>query len=232
MGGYRYKMNMTTGRLDMVRGLSGAGTTPTSQKSVEATLYNGECPVVHSVGAAWQSAEVLTVDVTDIIILANALKVAFNGHIASFGAGATHVNADGVNPVTAANATDWTTACQLAFDLMIQYTDHNTDAELGAAWLYHQAQNGATHVLSFGTINYTADGMLAALNEIKLKFNTHDTDSTSHVTKDLFQVATADATYVWKDSAYLPRVDSSNPLNAALIDSVVDDYALITFYFG
>ena len=118
--------------------------------------------------------------------LANALKIAMNAHAADAAEHATA--ADTVNyPVATADATTLTTLYALVGALLTAYDAHDTDAELGAAWAYHIAQETSDHSLASAVAPTTEAESLTKLTDLLSKYNAHDADSTCHTTGSLHQ---------------------------------------------
>lgn len=121
------------------------------------------------------------------IALANDLKAKYNAHRVDVTEHTTA--ADNTHVVTASDAYELDGLIALVTDLVTQYAAHNADAELGAAWVYHAAQNATTHVLSSTTTPTTLGECLTLLDDLKAKYNAHDADGTSHGTDTLHQTA-------------------------------------------
>jgi hypothetical protein len=205
------------------------GTTITNDYTMYQGLGVGPNTIIHGRGVRTVGVDVWSADTTNLILLANDLKAKYNAHRVDL---AQHPFADGVNIVTAADASDFDSCYSLVGDLMIQYTAHNADAELAAAWAYHLGQNSSTHVLSFGVIPYTNAGVVAAINEIKTKYNAHDDDNASHMFDSLHQTAVASTLEQWAyNTTYIIREDATDILNNIIVDSLGIDYNKFTFYF-
>lgn len=224
-----YKFNVITGKFDLVTSLTGTGTSPVSQKTVYATLYNGACPVVHNANAEWNSAEVMTLDLTTLMAMANSIRKKYEDHRVF--AGGHPASVDAINIVTEPDCTDWITMYALINNILTVYTAHNADAELAGGWAFHAGVNTIPHLSQVPPIVNTYTGMIAALNALELVFNAHDNDAASHPVVGTCQVALPSVSAVWNDSLYVPRQDPADVLNSAIIDSVVSDLAKVTFYF-
>lgn len=125
------------------------------------------------------------------IALANSLKTVYAAHIAD---ATDHTTlADAVNVVTAADASSSATLYLLVADLLTQYDAHEGDAELGAAWVYHAAQEGGDASLASTVAPTTIEEAITKLNDLKAKLNTHDADATTHGVGSRHQEATANA---------------------------------------
>jgi hypothetical protein len=225
MGNYRYKINALTGLFDMVNKTSGSST---SEYTMYSALTAGVNTITHGRNARTTSVDVWSLDATNLIALVNDIRTKYTVHIASVN---LHAHTDATNVITAPAATDLLTAYNLAVDIMNQYIAHNADAELAGGWAYHSGKNSPTHVLSFAGITFTSTTLIAALNEIKLKFNAHDGDTASHGPGVLHPVIVDDVFAVWAYSVYAPREDSSDILNNIIIDSSVSDLIKLTLYF-
>lgn len=113
------------------------------------------------------------------IELANQIKSKYNAHAAS---GTLHAHADSTNLTTSTDAHDLASLIVLTTELIADFTAHNADANLAAAWLYHGAQQvGApAHTLASTTTPETLADCKTILDDIKTKYNAHDADATAH----------------------------------------------------
>lgn len=139
--------------------------------------------------AAYQvrTAGLPRVDLEGAIDLANDLKSKYNLHRAD---AAQHLTApDTTNTVSATDAYDEATLITLTNQLVTRYTAHNADAELGAAWVYHDGQNSSTRVLSSTTSATTINECITLLDDLKTKYNAHDADAGSHGATSSHQVS-------------------------------------------
>ncbi len=121
--------------------------------------------------------------------LANAIKAAYTTHIADTSEHTTA--ADATNTVSADNAIDETTLLALVVELITDYDAHEGDAELGATWLYHAAQEASDHSLASITSPTTITEAVTILNDMLIKYNAHDADTTAHGVGSSHQVSTA-----------------------------------------
>lgn len=128
------------------------------------------------------------------ITLANALKTTMNAHAAD---GVEHgTAADATNfPISAADATDATDLITLVTELLTAYDAHEGDSELGAAWVFHNAQEAGDVSLASAVAPTTLQECITRLNDLKTKFNSHDADATAHTVGSAHQEATANAAY-------------------------------------
>jgi len=139
----------------------------------------------------------LRVEVDDVqglasaITLANALKATYTAHIADATEHGTA--ADATNVITAADATDLATLLTLVGDMLTQYDAHEGDSELGAAWLYHNAQEAGDVSLASAVAPTDLGEAFARLNDLKAKFNSHDADATAHTAGSAHQESTVDS---------------------------------------
>jgi hypothetical protein len=118
-------------------------------------------------------------DLADAMALANALKATMNAHAAD---AAQHTTAvDNVNfPVVTADATSLATLLTLVGDLLTAYDVHDDDAELGAGWAYHAAQEAADHSLDSAVAPANLAEAIVRLNDLLAKYNAHDADAVCH----------------------------------------------------
>ena len=142
---------------------------------------------------------------------ANDIKAKFNAHIAD---GAAHGGpfVDTVNTVLSPDATDLDSLVTLTNELTTKYKGHDDDAELLSP-NFHQAQETSDNSLSSLLTVSTLSECLDRLNEIKLKFNAHDADPSSHVTSSSYQV-----------------ISFSEPTAAGSPGSNAYIYTLVAFY--
>jgi hypothetical protein len=131
------------------------------------------------------------VGLSSAITLANAIKAKFNSHIADATEHAT--STDTANVVTSPDATDLASLITLTNELTTDYDAHEGDAELGAAWLYHDAQEAGNVSLAATTAVTSIPTCIVRLNNMKTQFTAHDADDTAHGTKDEYPVTTASA---------------------------------------
>lgn len=159
-----------------------------------AKLAAGFSLGIEIVDAKTTSREENIAGLSSAITLANSLKTITNAHAADAAEHATA--ADTVNyPVATADATDLATLLALSGALLTAYDAHDDDAELGAAWAYHIAQEAGDASLTSAVTPTTLQEAITRLNDLKAKYNTHDADGTAHTTGSTHQVATSDAAY-------------------------------------
>jgi len=126
------------------------------------------------------------------ILLANALKDTINVHYADAGAG-TEEHASAQAALAEADASDLASLIALTAEMLTSYDAHDDDAELGAAWVYHVAQEAGNASLASAVAPTTLAECITRLNDIKAKVNTHMADATAHEDGDSPQEATADS---------------------------------------
>lgn len=126
------------------------------------------------------------------IALANSLKTVTNAHAAD---ATEHVaGADATNyPVATADATDLATLLALSGALLTAYDVHDDDAELAAAWLYHEGQETGNHTPTSVVTPTTLNEAITRLNDLKSVYNAHDADAAAHLVGSAHQEATVDA---------------------------------------
>jgi hypothetical protein len=125
------------------------------------------------------------------IRMANALKAAYNLHIADVGEHTA--GADGTNIVTAADAGTLATLITLVKDIIHQYGHHDDDAELGGLWAFHAAQEAANHTFASVVAPTTLADCVTLLADMQAKYNAHDADGTAHGTDTQHQLTIDDA---------------------------------------
>lgn len=137
-----------------------------------------------------RNAGLPSVTLTALYELANQIKAKFNAHIAS----AIHTTAiDATNQVTSPDAYDPVSLWTLAVELITDYTAHNADANLSSAWAYHAAQQTGTKLLTSSTRPNSLSELKALLDDIKAKYNSHDSDATAHSSGSTQQVSKVSA---------------------------------------
>jgi len=146
------------------------------------------------------------IELEGAIDLANAIRTAYIAHIADASEHTTA--ADTVNTISAAAAHDFDSLVTLVTELLVDYDAHEADAELGAAWAYHEAQEASDHSLSSIVAPKTLTECLTKLDDLRTKFQAHDADGTAHGTGaqhqltafrvPQFSVTGSDGTYLYK----------------------------------
>jgi hypothetical protein len=117
------------------------------------------------------------------IDLANECKSLLNAHYADAGSGTEeHIAAQ--TAVSTNNAKDLGSCQDLIASLLTSYDAHDADAELGAAWVYHQAQEAGDASLASTVKPTSLAECHTRLQDLKTKFNTHAADSTAHTNGD------------------------------------------------
>jgi len=114
----------------------------------------------------------------DAITLANDLKAKYNLHIADVTAHTA--SADATNVITSADATDLASLITLVTELLTDYDLHDDDAELGAAWVYHAAQEAADASPADTTAPTDLPECMYDLTNLKAEMDTHFADTTAH----------------------------------------------------
>lgn len=123
------------------------------------------------------------------IALANALKATMNTHAAD---AVEHSTADTINfPITVDDAMDAASLIELVSAMMTAYTAHDNDVLLGTP-AFHVATSTANALANTAAPTSVAEA-ITRLNDLKAKYNLHDTNSTSHTTGGTHQEATSDA---------------------------------------
>ena len=145
------------------------------------------CGIAQDANAnAVASATALAIELASAIRLAVDVKNMFNDHFADV---TEHLTApDTVNVITEPDPVNLAGIIALVSEETANYILHDDDAELGAGWAYHDAQETGDHSLA----NIAAPGTIAQcitwLLDIKTKFNAHDADDQCHGTNTLHQV--------------------------------------------
>lgn len=118
-----------------------------------------------------------SMDLDGAMFLANDIKAKYNLHRVDL---TQHALADTTNQVTANNATTLATLITLIQALQLAYSRHNLDAEQTSAWTYHIGQNDPSHNLLYSGPVVTLADCGVALDDLRLKYNAHDGDISSH----------------------------------------------------
>jgi hypothetical protein len=127
------------------------------------------------------------------LLLADALKATINAHYAD---AADHTTAiDNVNTLVNPDPYDIPSLIALVSEMITSYVAHDDDAELGAAWAYHAAQEAADASLTSVVAPTDLQECITKLNDIKDNFNDHDADGTAHGVGGSHQEVTLDAAY-------------------------------------
>ena len=164
------------------------------------------------------------------ILLANSLKTVMNAHAAD--TPGEHAAADGVNfPVATPNATNLATVLTLTGSLLTAYAAHNADAMLVGAWAFHIAQVNA-NALASAVAPVTLQEALARLNDLKAKYNAHQTSAVSHSTGNLHLEATANVAYGNTNRVPIAAVLGTDSIWIDLVDGGVGVVTLTTATMG
>ncbi len=114
------------------------------------------------------------------IALTNSVKTVWNTHNAD----ATEHTAGLLPAIAVADCTDLTTMIALITALLASYALSDADAELGAAWEYHIAQEAGDASLASEAAPTTMAECKTRINDYRTKMNTHVADSTCHTSGD------------------------------------------------
>ncbi|MCP3681251.1 MAG: hypothetical protein GY861_01045 [bacterium] len=140
--------------------------------------YDGGTMVEHGFHVKPKITSLVDPDLVDAMLLANECKANYNAHCAD---AADHTaGADAVNTIAAPDATDYTTLVALVTELLVDYDLHDDDAELGAGWAFHAAQEATGHSPTSVVAPTTPDECITRLNDFLVKYNGHSNDSTCH----------------------------------------------------
>jgi len=151
------------------------------------------------------------------IALANEVQIDFDAHCADAGEHTTSV--DAVNVTTEPAASDITTLIALTTELLTGYDAHEGDAELGAAWVFHGAQEAGDHSLASTAAPTTLAECITRLNDIKTKLNAHDADGTAHGTDTQHQVTADDSAMGAAVAVAVAGAVSGNKVVWGILDS-------------
>jgi len=161
------------GSVQVLSDLNNAGETATDTTD---DLGNGEYLDVK----IWQGDEARLQTAID---LATDLKSVINTHFADAGeAGEEHIAAQ--TALAVATPTTVATLIASVSEMQDAYAAHEADAQLGADWVYHQADNGDDDSLASDTNPTTLAECVTVLNDIKTKFALHIADATAHTAGD------------------------------------------------
>lgn len=103
-------------------------------------------------------------------------------------------------------------------EALTDYEAHENDAQLGAAWLYHNAQSGDDDALTSVAAPTSLAECITRLNDFKSNYNDHEADTSSHTVGSAHTVTAADATDL--GSAIVLALDISTQYAAHLADGV------------
>lgn len=173
------------------------------------------------------------------IDLANALTITMDAHAAD---AAEHTaGADAVSfPLASPAATDLTDMITLVTEQLLAYQAHNADAVLGALWAFHAAQQ-AGNALASAVAPTTLEECVTRLNDIKAKYNTHESSAVSHGAGSAHTEVQADGAYGAANLFPVPNVLFGDVVSWSILDdgsgsvtgvSAVAGAAGITFTFS
>lgn len=127
------------------------------------------------------------------ITLANEIRGDFIAHAAD----ERHTTAKQDTSAIPAASTDLATLKTLAGALLTAYATHNADMILDADWAYHTAK-GKDSALTSADAPTTLAECITRLNDLKVKYNDHEDETTGHAGGDSVeanQVAATNAAY-------------------------------------
>lgn len=133
-----------------------------------------------------RNAGLPSVDLEGALDLAVNIRSQYAAHLADTTEHTTA--ADTTNVIAAAAPTDLPTLVAFITEFITDYTAHELDSSLAAAWLYHAGQRTGSHALASFTVPTNLDDVLTFLDDVKTKFNLHDADTSAHGTDTLHQV--------------------------------------------
>lgn len=170
-------------------------TQPSSFGTISATssvLSAIQQAAANAVEAAVRKVPVRDMALAGAIVLADEARTKLLAHLASTGGGTgAHSTADvtsgvGIGPTV---PTDLSTLLSRAGELLTAYDTHETDAELGADWVWHLAQETGDHSLTSAVTPTTLTEAITRLEDLKTKLNAHDADDTAHDVASLNQIS-------------------------------------------
>jgi hypothetical protein len=132
------------------------------------------------------------------IALSTGIRMRLVSHV---GDGAEHYHGGGATPDTVnlqfpaglpPVATDLATLITLTAYMLTGYAAHHTDALAAGGGSYHNAQfSGATGTLADASAPTTMDECISRLNDLKAKYNVHDSTAPVHTAGGVYPVGTA-----------------------------------------
>jgi len=128
------------------------------------------------------------------ITLANEIRTDFIAHAAN---ATRHTTGQQATTAIPAACTNLATLKTLAAALLTAYAAHNTDMVKAADWAYHTAQ-GKDSALTSAVAPTTLAECITRLNDLKVKYNDHEDETTGHADGASVvanQVAATDADY-------------------------------------
>lgn len=212
-------LNVTSAKLG-ADAVSGADKIADDAVSLEH-LDSGIAPILIAIAAEdadTMSREENVAGLSSAITLANSMKTVLNAHAAD---ATDHTTAiDNVNfPIATADATDLASLLTLVGDELTAYDAHDADAELGAAWVFHAAQETGDHSLVTAAAPTTLEEAVTRLNDLKAKYNAHDADASAHGVGSQHQESTADAAYGAANLVSVANVQSGDIVSWSILDS-------------
>jgi hypothetical protein len=130
------------------------------------------------------------VDETNLVILANNLRLHYESHRPDL---TYHDNADAVNVIAAAVATDLATSITLLNDIKAKFNGHRTEATI------HPTDDVINVITSPDATDAISSAILS--NELKTKYNAHRTAPGVHVTDDVANIVGAGQTYSYLETS-------------------------------
>jgi len=151
-----------------------------------------EFNVVACEDAMTMSREENVAGLASCLALDASLLTVMNAHAADAGEHTT--GADAVNFPVSLVSTDIADLILAVDEKITAYVAHNVDAQLGIGWAFHAAQQAGNDLASAVTPT-SLEECLARLNDIKAKYNTHESSGTSHGVGSAHTEATADGAF-------------------------------------
>jgi hypothetical protein len=177
----------------------------------------GDLITVAASGGDTMSREENVAGLSSAITLAEAVRVTMNAHAAD---GVEHgTSADATNfPLVSPTATNLASLLVLAGEMLTSYAAHNADAQLGAAWVFHNAQQAGNDLVSAVTPT-TLEEAVTRLNDLKAKYNSHESSAVSHTVGSAHTETTADAAYGAANLVPVSGVLAGDTVSWAILDS-------------
>lgn len=191
------------------------GTRKGDDSILEELVQDGK--VKSASGGKTTSREENVDGLSSAIALANSLKSTMNDHAADAVEHGT--SADAVNfPVSTPDADSIVTLIELVTNLMTAYVAHNADALLGSGWAFHNAQQ-LGNTLASVVAPTNLQECITRLNDLKAKYNTHESSATSHTVGSAHTEAEADAAYGAAIKVDISEMESTDSIVWSILDA-------------
>lgn len=156
--------------------MTNAGVTAIGAEKVTLSMLSDNVPkIITGSGGKTMDQDENVAGLSSALTLGNEARGDIISHFAN-----TSRHPAGAHDTTgiADEATDLASLLTLTESLLTLYAAHNTDANLGSDWVYHNGQLNAA--LSSEVAPTDLDEAIDRLNDLKTKYNTHEASETPH----------------------------------------------------